>query len=416
MTDHEEEAVNDVSTPDGLALLPQAAFAGSLLGPHAPFGAEQGESLSWAQRLEDMGRRAARVAHEINNQVTLLLGQAELLLHGDETSPTSRARLTDIRRAAERIGELSREWLAVGGCEAPAPRRVDLNGLLAGMVPRLADALGGGVEMTVQYRASPGLVVADRGQLEAVIVNLVLNARDAMAGHGRLTLTTANARLDASAARYPLPASPGSYVMLVVRDTGCGMDEKTRARIFDHRFTTKPAGKGTGVGLTTVWEIVKGFGGTLQVASTPGEGTTFAVFFPRAREGVEPSPPPQVAPRETVLVLGDEDLVRNLYREVLAREGYQVLEAHHAPEAVQVCAGCDGPIDLVVLDSRLPPSASDVVRRLRELYPGLRVLHTSAYADGRDGPLPRGHAFLAKPFPPAVLAGKVRGMLDGPAG
>jgi nitrogen-specific signal transduction histidine kinase/CheY-like chemotaxis protein len=420
MKDPEEEPVNDLLPPKEMVRAPKPGAA-PLLGPHAAAGAEQADRLRWAQKMEALGRLTGRVAHEINNQVTLILGRATLMLSRPEVPPALQHDLADVLKAAERVGGLMREWLTVSRKEPPAPHRVDLNALVADMVPMLDASLGQGIDLVAEYRASPALVVADRGQLEQVLLNLVLNARDAMSGRGRLTLTTANVRLDAAAARYPLPAAPGSYVMLIVRDTGCGMDRATQARIFEPYFTTKAPGKGTGMGLYNVYEILKEGGGTLQVGSTPGQGTTFAVYLPRPREGADAPaalPTPTPAPRaDTALVLGDEEMVRRLIREVLTREGYAVLEADLGPEAVAFCAARTARAQMLVIDARHPEAAAAMTDRLRELYPGLRVLCTASGApgEGADGGAPPGDALLLKPFTPQALMDKVRQLLRRPA-
>ena len=379
-------------------------------GPHLPFNPEQAERLRWAQKMEAMGRLGTRVAHEINNHITIVLGRAALLLGRAETPPGVRGDVTDIYTVAERIADLMREWLTLGRREKPVPRRVDLNALVVGLIPMLKVSLGEDVEVAAEYCAAPGLVLADRGQLEQVILNLAVNARDAMDGRGRLVLTTADVRLDEAAARYPLPASPGAYVMLAVRDTGCGMDRATIEHIFDPYFTTKEPGKGTGLGLYTVWEIVRASGGTLQVASAPGQGTTFAVYLPRAPEGVvapgTPRPGAPEAGRETVLVIGNDDLIRNLLREILARDGFTALESRAGPEALQLCAERAAPVCLLVIDSTLPSEGVEVVRRLRETYPDAPVLQVGGLASEGYGP-----NFLPKPFAPEELVRKARNLL-----
>ena len=389
--------------------------------PHAPFGADPAAQLRWAQKVEALGRLTARVAHEVNNQATLMLLRTASVLERGEGG-ASRGEVQELHRAAERVARLMRQWLSLGRRAAPAPRRVDLNALLAEMAATVELALDDGISLVTDLRAGPACVLADRGGLEHVVLNLALNARDAMAGAGTLTLRTANVELRGPAGDYLLPFTPGPHVMLSVRDSGCGMDRATLARIFEPYFTTKGPGRGTGLGLHNVWEVVRECGGTLQVSSAPGQGAVFAVYLPLARDAAEPAPPPaRPAPRaarETVLVVEDDGSVRALLREVLSRQGYTVLEACDGRAALSLAGAYAGPIHLLVTDCVLPHlSGDELAWRLRGRLPALKVLYVSGYPPA-EADLPAdagsGAAFLEKPFTPAALTALVRELLTGP--
>ncbi len=375
-------------------------------GPHASFGLDPAERLRWAQKMEAMGLLGARVSHEINNLVTLVVGRTSLLLEQADTPPAVRDGLEEVNGVAGRIAELMREWLTLGRRERPAPRALDLNAVLNGFRRMLEVSLGGGIDMVCACSSDPALAYADRGQVEQVLLNLVLNAHDAMNGTGTLTLSTANVTLDEAAARYALPAEPGPYVVLAVRDTGRGMDRATLEHIFDPYFTTKAAGRGTGLGLYTAREILRASGGALQVSSLPGRGSTFSVYFPRAGERAPAPREEKKMPRENVLVLGSDELICGLIRDVLARAGYAVLETDVGSEAV--------PIHLLVVDSHLPPGGAADVYRLRERCPAMKLLRVGGPFAEDDAP--EAGTVLPKPFLPRELTLKVRELLDGPAG
>jgi CheY-like chemotaxis protein len=403
-----------------LTIARPARAAAPLGAPHLAFGADPAAHFRWAQKLEALGRLTARVAHEVNNQVTLMLLRTASVLERGSTGGASRAEVEELHRAADRVAGLMRQWLALGRRAAPAPRQIDLNALAAEMATTIDVALDDGITLLTDFRANPAWVLADRGGLEHVILNLALNARDALAGSGTLSLRTANVELCGPAGDFLLPFVPGPHVMLAVRDSGCGMDPATLARIFEPYFTTKGPGKGTGLGLHNVWEIVCENGGTLQVASAPGQGSVFAVYLPQARERAEESAAPaRPAPRparESVLVVEDEDSVRALLREVLSRQGYTVLEACDGRGALAVASTSAGPIHLLITDCVLPYiTGTELAHRLRGRFPALKVLYVSGYPPA-EPELPDyvdpGTAFLEKPFTPAALTALARELLS----
>jgi len=414
MAEREDESLPPVTPPPGPARPPAALGA-----PHRAFGADPDAQLRWAQKIETLGRLTARVVHEINNQASLMLLRTTALLERGEGAVADRHEIEALHRSAERIAGLMRQWLTLGRRGASVPRPFDLNALLAEMAGAVDVVLGETIALVADFRANPAWVRADRGQVEQVILNLVINARDAMAGSGTLTLRTANADLNERADDYLLPFVPGPHVLLAVRDSGCGMDRATLARIFEPYFTTKAPGKGSGLGLHTVWEIVRESGGTLQVSSTPGLGSIFAVYLPQAREAAETPPAPaRAGPRPTiatVLIVEDEDSVRALLREVLSRQGYTVLEAPDGRAALTLAASYRGAIDLLVSDCRLPYlTGGELARRLRGLFPALQVLYVSGYPPTEaalPGDLEPSAPFLQKPFTPAALTSQVREML-----
>ncbi|HXE91144.1 MAG TPA: ATP-binding protein [Terriglobales bacterium] len=375
------------------------------------------EDLRRAQKLEALGRLAAGVAHDFNNLTTAVLLYSELLL--GQLNPRSRLRryAEEIQRAGERGTTLVNQLLAYTGQQSFHPQPVDLNELLADMDDLLRRLLGEDVELALELAADLGWIVADRSQLEQVVLNLVANARDAMPTGGRLTLRTA--RVDATTPAVPLPAP--AWVLLEVRDTGVGMDAETRQRAFDPFFTTKVPGKGTGLGLATVERVVQGAGGVIQLESQPGYGTTVRILFPRVEPADarprEPFPsPPETRERETVLLVEDEDAVRHSLAESLGRCGYRVLTARHAQEALQVVRRHREPIHLVIADLVLPGmSGRELGDRLAGLRPGLPILFISGYSDEARLAQLSGRPFFAKPFSAGSLARRIREMLDAPA-
>ncbi|HEY6158645.1 MAG TPA: response regulator [Gemmatimonadales bacterium] len=379
--------------------------------------------LRQAQKMEAVGRLAGGIAHDFNNLLTAVLGSVDLVL--DELGPEAPARgdVEEIRKAALRAGELTRQLLAFSRQQVLAPQVLDLNALVANMGKLLRRLIGEDVELRTALAPDLGAVKADPGQMEQVIANLVVNARDAMPAGGRLTVETANAELDKDYADQHFPAPPGSYVLLAVSDTGTGMDPETKGRIFEPFFTTKEKGKGTGLGLATVYGVVKQSGGYIWVYSEPGQGTAFKIYLPRVREApgpARPGPAPAAPLRgsETLLLVEDDEMVRHLVSRMLKSRGYTVLAASDGTHALRQLESHRGAIDLLITDVVMPGmSGREVAQRVAALQPQAKVLYLSGYTDDaivRHGMLEPGIAFLQKPFSADVLARKVREVLDAP--
>ncbi len=378
------------------------------------------EQLRHAQKLDAIGALAGGVAHEFNNLLAVVVGYSELLLRRTPDEATLRAHVEQIRRAADRGAQLTRQILAFGRKQVLSPREVELGELVGSVVALLRRLIGEGIELLLSTPPELWTVTADAGQLEDVLVNLALNARDAMPTGGRLEVSLGNLELAAVDPRRPAELPAGAYVMLAVRDTGCGMSPETQSRIFEPFFTTKEVGEGTGLGLSTVYGVVKQSGGHIEVESALGAGTTFRIYLPRGKGPGKATPVPGAtavpAHREaTILLVEDEDLVRSLVREVLHLNGYTLLEADNAANALRVGEGHQGRIDLLLTDVVMPGiSGPQLARQLAGSRPELKVLYMSGYTD--DAVIGYGvgvaeTAFLRKPFTPTALAEKVREVL-----
>ncbi len=379
------------------------------------------EQLLHAQKMEAMGRLAGGVAHDFNNLLTGILGYTDLLkmrLAGDDPSHRE---VNEILRAASRAAGLANQLLAFSRRQVLEPRVIDLNALLRDTNRMLRRVIGENVELVTLLSPGLGMVEMDPVQIEQVILNLAINARDAMPGGGVLTIRTANLHLERDEAG---DLSAGEHVLLEVRDDGIGMSGELLARIFEPFFTTKGEGKGTGLGLSTVYGIVRQGGGRVAVESEEGKGSVFRVYLPRV-QGVEApapehaSPALQAAGNETVLLVEDNEMVRSLSREVLVLHGYRVLEAGDGEEALRVLAADPRPLHLLLTDVVMPRmNGRELARRLLARQPGLRVLFMSGYTDEglslaeMKGP---GRSFIQKPFMPQDLLLEVRGILDQPA-
>jgi two-component system cell cycle sensor histidine kinase/response regulator CckA len=377
--------------------------------------------LRQAQKMEAVGRLAGGVAHDFNNVLSVILSYGELIIGDLKPSDPLRADIEEIRKAASRAAGLTRQLLMFSRQQVVEPKVVDLHEVLMGMDKMLQRILGEDVDLVSMPPKSVGRVKVDPSHIEQVILNLVVNARDAMPTGGKLTIETANVVLDEGYAQAHVPAKAGPHVMMAVSDTGTGMDRETQARIFEPFFTTKEMGKGTGLGLSTVFGIVQQSGGNIWVYSEPGKGTTFKVYLPRVDEEVD-SIRLQVAPAtlggsETVLLVEDEEQVRTIVQSILRRQGYRVIPAQHAGEALLLCESHPGPIELLLTDVVMPQmSGPELATRLAVTRPEMKVLCMSGYTDDsivRHGVLESGVAFLQKPITPASLATKVREVLDG---
>ena len=377
------------------------------------------ELVRLSQKMDAVGRLAGGVAHDFNNLLTVILGHSEQMLAELPAGDPQRPGADEIRRAAERAADLTHQLLAFSRRQVLAPVVLDLNSVTADMHSLLGRLIGEDIELRTVHAADLGHVKADRSQIEQVIVNLAVNARDAMPAGGRLTIEAANTDLDASASRGLVQVVPGPYVLLAVSDNGTGMSPELVGRVFEPFFTTKESGKGTGLGLATVYGIVKQSGGYIWVYSEPGIGTTFKIYLPRVDEKLGPesaAPAAATRGREVVLVIEDDDHVRKLLSDSLTRRGYTVLTAEHGERAVEVAARYDGPIHLLVTDVVMPRMGGrEVAERIGAMRPDLRTLFISGYTDDaivHHGVLDAGLAFLPKPFTPEVLARKVREVLD----
>jgi PAS domain S-box-containing protein len=374
-----------------------------------------------AQKMEAVGRLAAGVAHDFNNILTAITGYAQLLLEDLAPSDQHRGDVEEIRKAADRAAGLTRQLLAFSRQQILQPTVLDLNFLVSDTEAMLARLLGEDIRLAARLVPDLGAVQADRGQIEQVIMNLAVNARDAMPHGGTLTIETANIEMDELYAGEHVPALPGSYVMLAVSDTGTGMSRDTQAHMFEPFFTTKGKGKGTGLGLATVYGIVKQSAGFIWVYTEPGHGTTFKVYLPRVGQAPEPqisgrSPSGAIGGTETVLLVEDEAAVRAVARQSLERHGYTVLEAASGEIALDLAQRYAGRIHLLLTDVVMPGiSGRALALRFAALRPDMHTIYMSGYTDeaiARHGVLEPGITYVQKPFSPDALARKVRDVLD----
>jgi DNA-binding response OmpR family regulator/nitrogen-specific signal transduction histidine kinase len=379
--------------------------------------------LTQAQKMESIGRLAGGVAHDFNNMLTVINGYSQMLLGDLSADHPLRNDLAEIHKAGERAAGLTRQLLAFSRKQVLQPRTLDVNRVVEEMRPMLERLVGADVEVRVALHAESGTVHADPHQLEQVIMNLVVNARDAMPGGGSLLIETAHVERDESGTLSHPEAGAGRYVMLAVSDDGVGMDGETTNRIFEPFFTTKGVGKGTGLGLSMVQGIVAQSGGYINVYSEPGQGTSFKIYLPALAEAVaddwKPAAVPVLGGKETVLVVEDQAEVRKFVVEVLNSYGYRVIQAENAGEALLLRGRERGRIDLVLTDVVMPNvSGRELAERLETLQPGIKVLFMSGYTGNvmqHHGVLKEGAAFIQKPFSPEELAGKVRAVLELPA-
>jgi two-component system cell cycle sensor histidine kinase/response regulator CckA len=367
---------------------------------------------------------AGGIAHDFNNILSVILGYGELMLAELGSDQPLRPLLEEVLTAADRAALLTKQLLAFSRKQTLEPKVLDLGTVVNDLAQLFRRVLGEDLQIVLQAAPGVGRVRADRAQMEQILMNLVVNARDAMRDGGRLTIATDSVELDADfAARHP-GSTPGPHVRLSIQDTGTGMSREVLTRIFEPFFTTKDPGKGTGLGLSTVYGIVKQSGGYIGVESTPGEGTRFDIYLPRVEDPASESPAASPAPprgTETVLVVEDETSLRLLLRAMLPAYGYEVRVAPTALAAIDICSQSpgDASIDLLLTDIVMPDmNGLELARRIRHLRPGVRVLYMSGYTEDvllQRGELESGSFMIAKPFSGAALARKVREALDSRA-
>jgi PAS domain S-box-containing protein len=374
------------------------------------------EQIRRAQRMEAVAKLAGGIAHDFNNLLTAVIGYADLLILQLPNGGPHRRHAEEIKRAGTRAANLTRQLLAFSRQQVLQPREIVLNDVLSGMEPALRGILGNRVELSILQGDRLGKVKADPSQVEQVVVNLAMRARDAMPSGGKVVVETANADLDEAYARRHLFVRPGPYVMVAVSDTGPGMDAEARALLFEPFASS--AGSGKGLDLSSVYGIVKQSEGYIWVYSEPGGGTTFKVYFPRVdgEAGVRPLPPDRLRGSETILIVEDEAVVLDILREVLSGLGYTVLTAADGEEGLRILSTHPGPIHLLLTDVVVPMMAGpDLSDRAADLRPETRTLFISGYTEHtviRHGVSGRGAGFLQKPFTPEAVARKVREVLD----
>lgn len=379
--------------------------------------------LIQSQKMDAVGRLAGGVAHDFNNILTAIGGYGDFLLGTLPPEDRRREDVEEIQKAAERASSLTRQLLAFSRQQVLQMRVLDCNALVADLEKMLRRIIGEDVELVTVLSREPARIKADAGQIEQIVLNLVVNAKDAQPEGGRITIETSCVELQEDYARMHLQVKPGSYVVIVVSDTGTGMSPATLSHLFEPFFTTKEQGKGTGLGLATVYGIVKQSGGGIYVYSEPGHGTSFKIYLPRIQEPVQPAaqnhPPAKSAGgSETVLLVEDDAQVRNLIRRVLVQCGYNALVARDPMEAIDLCRRRKEPIDLVLTDVIMPKMhGPDMIKHLASLHPESKVLYMSGYTDttlAQHDLVNCSANFLQKPLAPNVLTRKVREVLDMP--
>jgi two-component system, cell cycle sensor histidine kinase and response regulator CckA len=376
-----------------------------------------------AQRMEAIVHLTGGVAHDFNNLLMVISSYAGFVLDQLPEGNAARDDVKIIQDSAARAAELTNQLLAFGRRQVQQLEIMSLNGVVAELDKMLQRVIGEDIELVTRLDPEIGWVKADRLQVEQILMNLAVNARDAMPNGGRLTIETANADIDAAASRGKDDQVPvGSYAMLAVRDSGSGMDAATREHIFEPFFSTKDRGRATGLGLSTVYGIVMQSQGHIAVQSEPGRGSAFEIYLPRVDEhtaGTRRQAGRALPARgETVLLVEDEELVRVAARRILEKHGYAVLEAHHGPDALELCARHQEPIDLMITDVVMPRmNGRELAAQMAQLRPTMQVIYVSGYADNaiaQDGMLPAGTVYIQKPFSPDTLLRKVRDLLDRP--
>ncbi|HEY0566333.1 MAG TPA: ATP-binding protein, partial [Terriglobales bacterium] len=377
------------------------------------------EQLRHSQKMEAVGRLAGGIAHDFNNLLTVIKGYSELILDQVNANDPLRDEVEEIKKAATRATGLTRQLLAFSRQQVMSPRVLDINSVVSNMEKLLRRLVGEEIRLNIALEPDSLHIQADQGQIEQVIMNLAVNARDAISGNGHVTIESSRTFVNHAFTREHSDARPGHYVVLTVRDTGTGISEEVKSHIFEPFFTTKELGKGTGLGLSTVYGIVQQSKGFITFESSAATGTAFHIYLPRVDEGVEqPESNLDCVDDQrgsgTVLLVEDEDGVRHLVRHVLHRRGYTVLDARHAGEALILCERHKGNIDLLVTDVVLEQiSGPELAQRLKRLRPEMRVLYMSGYAPDLNQKFPEVNAnnFIAKPFNADALARKVHDSL-----
>ena len=380
------------------------------------------EQLQQAQKMEAIGTLAGGIAHDFNNLLTTIIGNAEIALMDVIKDESLRKQIEEIKKAGQRSASLTRQLLAFSRKQVIKPEVLNINAVINDTEKMLKRMIGEDIEFQTSLEPELWKVHMDSGQIDQMIMNMVVNSRDAMPQGGKLIVETTNVDLDKNyLSEHGIEGTPGHYVMLAISDTGSGINKETQEHIFEPFFTTKEVGKGTGLGLSTVYGIAKQNNGFIWVYSEPGHGTTFKIYLPKVKEGTESeekerTPVSDLNGSETVLVVEDDDRLRNLTRKILERYGYSVLEAENGEDALRVSEAHDGPIDLMLTDVVMPKmGGKQVAERLQPLYSQIKVIYMSGYTDNaivHHGVLAPGLNFLEKPFTPEGLARKVREVLD----
>jgi nitrogen-specific signal transduction histidine kinase len=379
------------------------------------------EQLRQSQKMEAVGRLAGGIAHDFNNLLTVIHGHCEISLLQLQGNNPLREDIVEIKKAADRAANLTRQLLAFSRRQIMEMKVIDLNALVRELEKMVRRVMGEDIELVTVLDQSLGKIKMDPGQMEQVILNLVINARDAMPSGGKFILETTNVHLDEEYARTHMSVEPGHFVMLSVTDTGSGMSPQVKERLFEPFFTTKEKGKGTGLGLSTVYGIMKQSGGNIWVYSEPGRGTNFRIYMPRVDLEADSlshrdDTVSMLYGNETILLAEDEPSVRGLAARVLRNQGYKILEAVNGSEALQIANKHKEQIHLLLTDIVMPQiGGKELYDQLKPLRPNLKVLFTSGYTENaivHQGELPPGVAFLQKPFSPIFLTHKVREILD----
>jgi two-component system, cell cycle sensor histidine kinase and response regulator CckA len=381
--------------------------------------------LAQSQKMEAIGKLAGGIAHDFNNLLTAIAGYSELLIESLPAEDPRRSHALEIQKAGERAASLTRQLLAFSRQQMLEPRVLDLNAVIESMEKMLERVIGEHIRIQTRKAHDLGHVRADPGQIEQAILNLVVNARDAMPSGGTLAITTEAVEIDGLPTRMSFPMLPGAYSVVAISDTGGGISANDKARLFEPFFTTKEQGKGTGLGLSTTYGIVKQSGGYIWCDSEPGRGSTFRIFLPRVEQplpAADPEPAPQKSRpnNEKILLVEDEPEVRRLVEKVLGLQGYDVVAAGTPAEALEIERGLDQELDLLITDIVMPGmSGRELARRLAPLRPRMKILFVSGYTDDavvQEGALEPGTDFLQKPFSPAALGRKIREILDARRG